>query len=473
MSTPSPLDIARPVSPVGADPAPAPGRARSVAWFHCFAGIAGDMALGSLLDAGADLDEVLALLERLPLAGWTLEVQPVLRGGIAASRALVSVHDTVVVRTHAHIVGLIEEARLPDRVAGRALATFAVLADVEARLHRRPVDQVHFHEVGGHDTIVDIVGTAAALEVLGIDDVRASPVATGLGMVRAGHGMLPNPAPAVVALLEGIPTWGRNVPVELTTPTGAALLAALSSGFGPMPPMRVTGQGFGAGTRELDELPNCTQVVTGARVDRLSGSDTGRTTGAVTGADEDSDAGQPVSLLEANVDDATGEQLAHAIGTLLEAGAHDAWLTPVVMKKGRPGSVVHVLCDPAMIAVLRDVLRDTTGSLGVRVTAAERWPAARRWDSVSIDGQLIRVKVSAGRIKAEYEDVARASRRTGQSLREVAFRAEALWRYERRGLEGGLPNGSGGTVAEAGEVRAAVDPTLRPGGPAEGGDESA
>jgi uncharacterized protein (DUF111 family) len=194
----------------------APDGTRTIAWFHCFAGIAGDMALGSLLDAGADLEEVLSLLERLPVGGWKLEVEPVLRGGIAASRALVTVHDTVVVRTHAHIVGLIEEARLPERVARRSLSTFAALAQVEAALHRRPVDQVHFHEVGGHDTIVDIVGTAAALEVLGIDEVRASPVATGLGMVRADHGMLPNPAPAVVALLEGIPTWGRNLAVELT-----------------------------------------------------------------------------------------------------------------------------------------------------------------------------------------------------------------------------------------------------------------
>ena len=140
---------------------------RSVAWFHCFAGIAGDMALGSLLDAGADLAEVLGLLGRLPVGGWSLEVEPVLRGGVAATRAVVTVNDNVVVRTHSHIVGLIEEARLPDRVARRALATFAALAEVEGRLHRRPVDQVHFHEVGGHDTIVDIVGTAAALEVLG------------------------------------------------------------------------------------------------------------------------------------------------------------------------------------------------------------------------------------------------------------------------------------------------------------------
>jgi uncharacterized protein (TIGR00299 family) protein len=426
---------------------PLPG-GRHLAWFHCFAGIAGDMALGSLLDAGADLGEVLALLERLPLGGWALEVEQVLRGGIAASHAVVTVRDNVVVRTHAHIVGLVEEARLPDRVARRALATFAALADVEATLHRRPVDQVHFHEVGGHDTIIDVVGTAAALEVLGIDEVRASPVATGLGMVRSAHGLLPNPAPAVVALLDGIPTWGRNILVELTTPTGAALLAALSSGFGPMPPMRVTGQGFGAGTTELEELPNCTQVVTGVRVDRVSGSDLTAPAGGHTpsdpdagargvhahaDADADADAGQPVSVLEANVDDATGEQLAHAVGALLEAGAHDAWLAPVVMKKGRPGTVVHVLCDPAMVAELRGILRESTGTLGVRVTTGERWPAARSIESVWIDGQLIRIKVSAGRVKAEYDDVALAARRTGQTLREVAFRAEALWRSNRQG----------------------------------------
>jgi hypothetical protein len=417
-----------------------------VAWFHCFAGIAGDMVLGSLVDAGADRGELLALLERLPLPGWGLEFETVLRGGIAATRAVVTADDNVVVRTHAHIVGLIEEARLPERVTHRALATFAALADVEARLHHRPVDQVHFHEVGGHDTIIDVVGTAAALEVLGVDEVQSSPVATGLGMVRAAHGMLPNPSPAVVALLDGIPTWGRNVAVELTTPTGAALLAALSSGFGPMPPMRVTGQGFGAGTAEMEELPNCTQVVTGVRVERPTGSDLpagviGGPAHAGVQADGDADAGQPVVVLAANVDDATGEQLAHAVEALLEAGAHDAWLTPVVMKKGRPASVVNVLCDPARVVALRALLRETTGTFGVRATFGERWPAARSMESVWVDGHLIRVKVSAGRVKAEYEDVARASRWLGLPLREVAFRAEAGW---RDGADASRPTGLDG-----------------------------
>jgi pyridinium-3,5-bisthiocarboxylic acid mononucleotide nickel chelatase len=415
----------------------------STAWFHCFAGIAGDMALGSLLDAGADLDEVQSILKRLPFAGWSLRTEPVLRGGIAATRAVVSVTDNVVVRTHAHIVGLVEEARLPGRVAQRSLAVFAALAAAEARLHRKPMDQVHFHEVGGHDTIVDVVGTVAALEVLGVDAVTASPVATGTGMVRAAHGMLPNPAPAVVALLEGAPTWGRDLAVELTTPTGAALLAALSSGYGPMPPMRIIASGFGAGTRDLAELPNCTQVVLGQPV-------------TLPGTTPDAGAGQPVTLLEANVDDATGEQLAYAVSTLLEMGAHDAWLSPIVMKKGRPGSTIHVLCDPADAARIRASVRAETGTLGVRGTTIQRWPVSRAMGTVDVDGHAIRIKASPGRIKAEFDDVARAARDTGIPLREMAARAEGAWRAQANGdstANGDSENNGGSRGNAAGPTR--------------------
>ena len=221
--------------------------AATLAWFHCFSGIAGDMALGALVDAGADADEVRSLVRRLPVAGWDLTFEPVLRCGIAATHARVHARETGVVRTAGHITALIEEARLPDRVAGRALAAFRALAEVEGRLHRRPPEQVHFHEVGGLDAIVDVVGTAAALEVLGVDEVRSSSVANGTGMVRAAHGLLPNPAPAVVGLLEGAPTHGVDVAFELTTPTGAALLAATATGWGPLPPMRIDASGFAAG----------------------------------------------------------------------------------------------------------------------------------------------------------------------------------------------------------------------------------
>ncbi len=387
---------------------------RTVAWFHCFAGIAGDMALGSLIDAGADLDDVRAVLRRVPLPGWRLEVEPALRGGIACTRAVVrGGEDDVVVRTHAHIAALIAEARLPERVARRSLAVFARLAEVEGRLHRRSPDQVHFHEVGGHDAVVDVVGTAAALEVLGVDEVRASSVATGTGVVRSAHGLLPNPAPAVVRLLAGAPTYGRAVGLELTTPTGAALLAALASGFGPLPPMVPSASGFGAGRHELDELPNCTQVVIGR---------------ALASPEGDLASGQPTVLLEANLDDATGEQLAHAVSELLAAGANDAWLSPVLMKKGRPGHVVHVLCDPAAAPALRRVLRSSTGTLGVRAMHAERWPAERHEGAVSVEGERVRMKVAPGRAKAEFDDVARAARLLGLSPGEIASRAEEAWR---------------------------------------------
>ena len=389
-----------------------------VAWFHCFSGIAGDMALGSLIDAGADLDEVRALLDRLPIGGWVVEAEPVLRCGIAATKLHVHAEDTTVVRTASHIAALVEEARLPDRMSARALATFAGLADAEGRLHRRPPEQVHFHEVGGLDAIVDVVGTCAALEVLEVDEVRASTVVTGTGMVRSAHGLLPNPAPAVVALLASVnaPTTGLDVGVELTTPTGAALLAAVASGFGPLPAMAIEATGFGAGSREIDGRPNVTQVVIGQSVEVLAG-------------------GQPVVLLEANVDDATGETLAHTVAALLEAGAHDAWVTPIVMKKGRPAHTVAALVDVVLAAQVAGTLTTETGSLGVRGVTMERWPAARTLDSVEIEGYPVRVKVSPGRIKVEHDDAARVARLAGLPLREVLSRAEAAGRSGLRVVE--------------------------------------
>ena len=384
----------------------------TVAWFHCFAGIAGDMALGSLLDAGADIEEVRAILKRLPVTGWTLRADATMRGGIAATQAVVEVEPTTVTRTWANIDALLDEARLPDRVRRRAMDTFAVIATVEARLHRRPVEQVHFHELGGVDAIVDIVGVAAALEVLGVDRVTASPVATGTGMVRTSHGLLPNPAPAVVELLAGAPTYGTDVPVELTTPTGAGLLAALAEDWGPLPSMTVISGGFGAGSRDLAELPNLTRVVIGEEVTASGG-------------------GQPVVVLETNVDDVTGETLAHTVALLLEAGAHDAWIAPVVMKKGRPAHLVSVLVDPADVGRLASVLTEETGTLGVRATSSVRWPAPRHVEEVDVDGYTVRVKVAGGarrRAKVEHDDAAALARHLGVPLLDVVRRVDAVWR---------------------------------------------
>jgi len=384
-----------------------------LAWFHCFAGIAGDMALGSLVDAGADIDQVAEILRRLPLGGWSLDAEPVLRGGIAATKIHVSAADSAVVRTYAHISGLVDEGRLPDRVRDRAQATFAAMARVEGKLHRRPPAQVHFHELGGIDAIVDVVGTCAALEILGVTDVAASSVATGVGVIRSAHGMLPNPAPAVVGLLEGIPTHGVDISGELTTPTGAALLAANATSFGPLPAMTVTTTGFGAGSRELETLPNLTQVVIGRPQPEAHEGSPGE--------------GQPAVILETNVDDATGEALAHAVAALLDAGAHDAWLTPIIMKKGRPAYTVSALADVALANQVAQAMTKETGSLGVRGRLLERWPQARQEAEVDVDGLPLRVKVSGGRIKVEHDDAARAARRTGLPLHEVVRRAEQAW----------------------------------------------
>lgn len=380
----------------------------TVAWWHCFAGIAGNMALGSLIDAGADLDQIERELVALPFGGWTLETEPVMRGGLAATHVRVRVGEQSVVRTYSHIVGLITEARLAERVRSRALAAFEKLAVAEGQLHRRPVAQVHFHEVGSVDAIIDIVGTCVALELLGVDEIRSSPVAQGTGMVSSAHGALPVPAPAVVALLAaaGAPTYGTAIPMELTTPTGAALLAALCSGWGPMPAMSVSRAGFGAGSREIDGMPNVVQVVIGTPAARPEPD------------------GQPVVVLEANVDDVTGEILGTTIAALMAAGALDAWVTPVTGKKGRPAQVVSVLCQPTSVAALRRIVADETGTLGVRAATWQRWVADRELASVEVDGHPVRVKRGPRRIKAEHDDAARVAGLLDVPVREVARRAE-------------------------------------------------
>jgi uncharacterized protein (TIGR00299 family) protein len=389
--------------------------AERVAWFHCFAGVAGDMALGALIDAGADPHEVEAVCRTLPVEGWSIATEPVLRGGVAATKVHVRApeHDPDGHgRTWVTIREMLGAAALPSRVRDRALAVFGVLASAEAELHRTEPDAIHFHEVGAIDAIVDVVGTCAALEILDVDDVRCSPIALGQGTVRAAHGRLPNPAPAVVRMLAevGAPVHGLDSPVEHTTPTGAALMAALASGFGPLPTLAVHASGFGAGGADPDGFVNATQVVIG-QVTPASWGEPG--------------SGQPVVLIETNVDDVTGETLADAVVALLEAGAHDAWITPTVMKKGRPAHTVSALADPGVAAAVARVLRAATGSLGVRAATLERWPAERSMDVVDVDGQDVRVKRSPDRVKAEHDDVVAAARSTGRPARDIAREAES------------------------------------------------
>ena len=384
---------------------------RNVAWLHPFSGIAGDMTLGALLDAGAELSFVISTLEGLNVDGWSLTTEQVDRNGIRATRAVVDAPEQHHHRRWSDIRLLLEQASLPDRVQARALAVFEALAVAEGKVHGLPPDEVHFHEVGALDAIVDIVGSCAALESLNIDEVASGPVAVGVGSISAAHGILPNPPPAVVNLLEGIPTVSVDIDMELTTPTGAAIVKALADRVGPMPDMTIAGSGYGAGTRDLVDRANVTQVIVGTSAH----VDTGTEIWVET-----------VTELSTNLDDVTGEVLGHAIGQLVDAGALDAWATPIVMKKGRPAHTLSVLATPTDAPRLVDIMMSATGTLGVRTRQIERTVAARRMVTVSVDGYHIDVKVSDFRVKAEFDHVLAAAKALGLPVSEVAARAEAL-----------------------------------------------
>ena len=390
------------------------------AWFHCGAGTAGDMTLASLVDAGADSLQVIEILGGLALDDYALMFERTQRAGVGATRAIVAVHDhdhhEHDHREHDHhrawrdIRKLLNDSELPTRVRDRAQKVFALLAEVEANIHGVAIDDIEFHEVGSVDAIVDIVGVCAALEVLNIDRIFCSNIAVGHGHIKSAHGSLPNPAPAVTALaaLRGVTLVGLDDHRELATPTGVALMVALADSFGAMPPLTVSSVGYGAGTNDIPGRANVVKVVIGETLEQtvLSG------------------AGQDVQLLEANVDDVSGEVIAHTIAELLNAGAHDAWATPIVMKKGRPAFTVHALCDLALTEKISAVLVSETGTLGLRGSVIQRWPQTREEKSVTVHGHTIRIKVGSGRIKVENDDAVTASRALSLPLREVLALAE-------------------------------------------------
>lgn len=384
------------------------------AWFHCFAGVAGDMVLGSLVDAGADLGEIRGQLSGLSVRGWTIDSEVTQRNGVRSTRIIVETDEGPHIhRTWASIRNLLDEAELPSRVRSRSIAIFERLAIAEAFVHNTTPEHVHFHEVGALDAIVDVVGTCIALELLDIDVVGSSAIANGTGIVGSAHGRMPNPPPAVTQLLKGVPTYGLDEPTELTTPTGAAIITALSVDFGPMPSFKsLESSGFGAGSRHLQTLPNCVQVLVG-QLDDTSQRRADRR-------------GQPVQLLETNVDDATGETIAYALQRLLDVGAYDAWITPMIMKKGRPAHTISALCDVAIAAEIASTMIAETGSFGIRSTMVERWPTTRTMDQITLDdGRTVAIKRGPHRSKLEHDDVARVATERSWPLRDVAAEAES------------------------------------------------
>jgi len=393
-----------------------------VLFFDCFSGISGDMALGAFIDAGIDPDDISRTLAALPVEPWTLETQHVDTHGIRAVRATVRTEPSGVIRTYAGIRAMLDDAPLPDDARSLAQRIFRRLAEAEARVHGRDVEQVAFHEVGAVDSIVDISGVALAMSLLGIDRAFSSAVPTGLGMVKTDHGSTPIPAPAVVELLRGAPMYSGGVPMELVTPTGAAVLATTAEGYGEIPTMAVSDVGYGAGTLRRD-FPNVLRVLIGNEADRPPTTWTSPAPSSAGGVGE--------VVLETNVDDLSPELAAHVIEQLLAEGARDAWLTPIVMKKGRPAVTIAILCDPDRAERLRRLLFHETGTLGVRSHAVQKHALEREWVDVDTSAGTVRVKIGwlDGRpvsVAPEYEDCARIARQTSVPVRNIYEEAVQL-----------------------------------------------
>ena len=382
-----------------------------IGWLDCSAGVSGDMLLGALVDAGVALEVLQAAVDRVGVEPVRLSQQTVGRAGIGATQVGVHVDEHPRTRTWSDVRALVEGADLPAAVTATALDVFTRLAHAEAAVHRTSPDDVHFHEVGALDAVADVVGSAAGLHALRLERLSASPVVLGSGTTRGAHGPLPVPPPAVLALLAGAPVLAGPVAREMTTPTGAALLAATVSAYGPLPPMVLRRTGTGAGGRDPAELANVLRLVLGDAAG----------TGPVR---------QDAVVLEANVDDLDPRLWPGVLQALLDAGASDAWLTPILMKKGRPAHTLHVLCPPDRGATVQEVVFRSTTTLGVRSAGVVKHALARTERTVEVDGRPVRVKLGllgdeVVNAVPEWEDVAAAAAALGRPAKLVLGEAVA------------------------------------------------
>jgi uncharacterized protein (TIGR00299 family) protein len=377
-----------------------------ICYIDAFSGLAGDMLVGAFADAGADRDAISSALASLATGG-SVTWDRVQRRGMAASKFRVSVDEPQRHRHLGAILKMIHAAPLPVAVKASSERVFQVLAEAEAAVHGVAIDRVHFHEVGAVDSICDIVGACLAVNLLGIERIYCSPVNVGSGTVNTGHGVLPVPAPATARLLQNRPVYSRGPAMELTTPTGAAFVTALVESFGAMPPMRISAIGYGAGDRDFREQANVVRVMVGEP----------------SGAAEST----TVSLIEANIDDASPQVIAYAIDRLLEAGALDAIVIPAQMKKGRPGVLLQIVASPEKQEELVAVLFRETTTLGVRFHSAERRVQPRTWVEVQTAHGMIRMKTAPTGFAPEYEDARRIAAESGLPLKQIL--AEATQEY--------------------------------------------
>ena len=380
-------------------------------YFDAFSGISGDMTVGALLDAGAPWDGLQDALHSLNL-GAQFRLEKTKRHGIAASKFSVDAPDEKKHRHLPHIEKIIGAGTMSDRSRTNALAVFRRLGEAEARSHAVPIEKVHFHEVGAIDSICDIVGACVALDLLGVEEVYSSRINVGSGTVNTEHGVLPVPAPATTALLMDRPIYSSGPEAELTTPTGAALVTTLAKDFGKLPPVRLLAQGFGAGDKDFPMQANVLRVMIG---ERRSAAET-----------------TTVTMLEANIDDSTPQVLGYAMERLLNAGALDVTLTPIFMKKNRPGSLLSVVCAPDQADSLSQVLFAETSTLGIRVIDAQRRVLARNIQEVKTAHGSVRIKYTdTGSFTPEYEDCRKIAVEQGVPLRAVIAEATQAFQHLR------------------------------------------
>ncbi len=366
-----------------------------IAYFDCFSGISGDMTLGAFIDLGVPVKWLKENLDRIPLAGFDVSVDTVIRNGITAKSVRVRVENDKKSRDYAQIRSLIKNSPLSGNVKQISHDIFERIADVEADIHGCHRNKVHFHEVGGIDAIVDIVGTALCINYLGIKKVVSSSIPLGKGFVTCAHGTLPVPAPATVEILKGVPVYGTKIPHELVTPTGAAIIVTLAESYGEMPDMIIEKTGYGAGKRDIESIPNLLRVMTG--------TDSCRETGHRSAHHKDT-----IVVLETCIDDMNPEVFGFLMDRLFEEGALDVYWIPIFMKKNRPGTMVQVLCRRNRKDVLINCILSETSSLGVRYYDAKRCMLPRESVIMKTAYGEIRVKriLETGggvRIVPEYE----------------------------------------------------------------------
>ncbi len=384
-----------------------------IAYFDCFSGISGDMTLGALVDAGVPIEALRAELEKLSVAGYEITALNVMRSGVSATKVHVCLQDKEQPARHlAEILRIIGDSSLSPAIKQKSTKIFEQLARAEAKVHGTTSDHIHFHEVGAVDAIVDIVGSVIGLDMLGIDSIVGSPINLGSGLITTAHGTLPVPAPATAELLKGIPTYGSSIPFELTTPTGAVILSTLCTSFGPMPRTKLTRIAYGAGGKDIASQPNVLRLMIGEQT---------------AGYDEDTSV-----VIETNIDDMNPQVYDYLIEKLMLQGAHDVYLTPIIMKKGRPAILVSVLTDAGQTEALLDTLFRETSSIGVRIQEVGRKKLIREIQEVNTPYGKVRIKLSRRgndilTATPEYEDCRKLAAEKQMALKTIIDEAKASY----------------------------------------------